>query len=291
MDIRQLEYFVTVVEEKTVTAAAEKLNMTQPPLTMQLHLLEDDIGCKLFRREGRNICLTDAGQFMYKRAVEILGMCKNVMQEMSDFCSGTMGTLRIGVISSVQGNLFAEWLKFFSLKYPNVKLAIKSANTYELLDKLKNREIDMAIIRTPFPAKNLEVEYLNEEDILAIGHKSFFNDKKINEVSLSDITNLPLILYRRWQGVIESTFEAAGLKPNVYCVNDDASMTLLLVMQGLGVGLLHQSALPSKLDSSIYKIKLNEKSLSSKIALVCQNKNTLPESAQLFWDLVKSLNK
>ena len=83
MDIRQLTYFVAAVEEKTITAAAEKLHMTQPPLTMQLHMLEDELGCKLFRRDGRTLSLTDAGQHFYSRALEIIGMCDSAKSDIS----------------------------------------------------------------------------------------------------------------------------------------------------------------------------------------------------------------
>ena len=88
MDLRTLQYFVTIVEEKTITAAAEKLHMTQPPLTMQLHALERELGCSLFRREGRGLKLTDAGRQMYRRATEILNMCANAKQEMTEYRLG-----------------------------------------------------------------------------------------------------------------------------------------------------------------------------------------------------------
>ena len=102
MELRQLRYFVTVVEEKTVTAAARKLNMTQPPLTTQLKLLEKELGCPLFAREGRRLTLTDAGRHFYQRACGILGMCESAAAQMRDFHQGVAGTLRIGVVSSVQ---------------------------------------------------------------------------------------------------------------------------------------------------------------------------------------------
>ena len=122
MDIRQLVYFVTTVEEKTVTSAAEKLHMTQPPLTMQLHMLEDELGCKLFRRDGRTLSLTDAGQHFYSRALEIIGMCDSAKSEMNDYRSGNAGELRIGAISSVRGTLFTDWIKDYHDKYPYVKI-------------------------------------------------------------------------------------------------------------------------------------------------------------------------
>ncbi len=342
MDIKQLHYFTTVVEEKTVTAAAEKLHMTQPPLTMQLHALESELGCKLFERKGRTLSLTDAGQHMYRRALEIIGMCDNAQREMKDYRNGTVGTLRIGVISSVQGTLFTKILKEYHDRYPNIKISVFSANTYQLLEKLQNREIDTAITRTPFSAAKLHAEYLRTEEIHAIGKSEFFgkaaaggsavtpannagaliipakvagdsavtpansagahitprtnadgNVRTTNfagstDITLAELARLPLIIYRRWQKVIESVFESAGLSPNICCVNDDARMTLLLAFNGLGVGLLHPSAIPSEYGGDISVMRLPEKALTSRIALVCADKDSLPEPAALFHRLVKA---
>lgn len=290
MDIKQLHYFTTVVEEKTVTAAAEKLHMTQPPLTMQLHALESELGCKLFGRKGRTLSLTDAGQHMYRRALEIIGMCDNAQREMKDYRNGTVGTLRIGVISSVQGTLFTKILKEYHDRYPNIKISVFSANTYQLLEKLQNREIDTAITRTPFSAAKLHAEYIRTEEIHAIGKSEFFGKAAAGgtDITLAELARLPLIIYRRWQKVIESVFESAGLSPNICCVNDDARMTLLLALNGLGVGLLHPSAIPSEYGDDISVMRLPEKALTSRIALVCADKDSLPEPAALFHRLVKA---
>ena len=290
MDIKQLHYFTTVVEEKTVTAAAEKLHMTQPPLTMQLHALESELGCKLFERKGRTLSLTDAGQHMYRRALEIIGMCDNAQREMKDYRNGTVGTLRIGVISSVQGTLFTKILKEYHDRYPNIKISVFSANTYQLLEKLQNREIDTAITRTPFSAAKLHAEYIRTEEIHAIGKSDFFGKAAAGgtDITLAELARLPLIIYRRWQKVIELVFESAGLSPNICCVNDDARMTLLLALNGLGVGLLHPSAIPSEYGGDIFVMRLPEKALTSRIALVCADKDSLPEPAALFHRLVKA---
>lgn len=290
MDIKQLHYFTTVVEEKTVTAAAEKLHMTQPPLTMQLHALESELGCKLFERKGRTLSLTDAGQHMYRRALEIIGMCDNAQREMKDYRNGTVGTLRIGVISSVQGTLFTKILKEYHDRYPNIKISVFSANTYQLLEKLQNREIDTAITRTPFSAAKLHAEYIRTEEIHAIGKSDFFGKAAAGgtDITLAELARLPLIIYRRWQKVIESVFESAGLSIDICCVNDDARMTLLLALNGLGVGLLHPSAIPSEYGSDISVMRLPEKALTSRIALVCADKDSLPEPAALFHRLVKA---
>lgn len=291
MDIRQLKYFVTVVEEKTVTAAAKQLHMTQPPLTAQLHMLEDELGCKLFSHEGRRLYLTEAGNRLYVRALEILGMCDSVVQEMADFRQGIAGTLRIGVISSVQGTLFADWMKEYQSRYPDVNMAIYSGNTYDLLDRLQNRQIDLAIVRTPFSGDGLDILHLQREHILAVGHSSFFQDVPGSEITIPQLAPKPLIIYRRWQRSIESSFESAGCRPRIYCINDGANLTLLLTQLGMGVGLLHPSALPCDMDRSIEIRIIQEESLTSEIDLACQNKRQLPQTARLFWQMLQEKRK
>ena len=118
MDIRQLRYFTAIVEgyftaiveEGTLTGAARRLNMTQPPLTAQLKLLEEELKCPLFTRDGKRLHLTEAGHHFYERAQRILGMCDAAVTEMADFQEGAAGTLRIGVISSVKDQLFPRWI-------------------------------------------------------------------------------------------------------------------------------------------------------------------------------------
>ena len=287
MDIRQLRYFVTVVQEGTITAAAAKLHMTQPPLTAQVHSLEEELGCQLFRREGRRLYLTEMGQHFFRRAEEILGMCDNAKREVADFMDGHGGTLRIGVISSVQGTLFTTWMKRFQTLHPQIKLSIYSGNTYQLLEKIQNRQMDLAVVRTPFATAELDMLYLQKEHILAVGQARFFGGNRGAEITLGELAAAPLIIYRRWQRVIEAAFETAGYPIDPYCVNDDASMTLQLALQGMGVGLLHPSALPGKLDEAIVLRRLSEETLASHIVLVCQKAGQLPRQAQLFWKLLE----
>ena len=291
MDIRQLQYFVTVVQEKTVTAAAKQLNMTQPPLTAQLHSLEEELDCQLFRREGRRLHLTEAGRHLYSRASQILGMCETVKQEISDFRDGSAGTLRIGVVSSVQGTIFIKMISAFHNQYPGVRLSIHSANTYELLDMIHHRQIDLALVRTPFPTLGLEVLYQDEEQILALGLEKYFEHSDGDCISLKELAGMPLIIYRRWQKVIEASFEASGLKPDIFCVNDDANMTLMLALRGLGVGILHPSALDRPPAVTVIVRRVREKALVSQIALVRQNNIQLPKTARLFWEMARKKQK
>ena len=89
------------------------------PYPRRFHSLEEELGCQLFRREGRRLYLTEMGQHFFRRAEEILGMCDNAKREVADFMDGHGGTLRIGVISSVQGTLFTTWNEAVSNAAPS----------------------------------------------------------------------------------------------------------------------------------------------------------------------------
>lgn len=290
MELRQLRYFVAVVEEKTVTAAARKLNMTQPPLTTQLKLLEKELGCSLFLREGRRLTVTDAGRHFYQRACGILGLCESAAAQMRDFHRGTAGTLRIGAVSSVQEWLFTGWLSAFGVRYPQIRYQIYSANTYQLLEQVRTGQLDLAVVRTPFSAPDLEKITLRREPLMAVGKETFL-EKSPDGLPLSSLARMPLILYRRWETILGERFEALGLRPTVRCSNDTAQATLALAAAGMGVGILPASAVCPGQESGLVIRPLSDDSLTSQIVLICPSHSLLTGTAQLFWNFMEEKKK
>ena len=249
MDFKQLLYFTTVVDEGTISAAARKLHMTQPPLSTQLRLLEDEVGCLLFERGPRSIRLTDAGRIMYDRAVLLLRMSSQLTDELDACTRGSHGTLRIGIISSVGSTLCCDWFRGFHEKYPDVGFEVSEANTYQLLEKLQDGVLELAIVRSPFPAGDYISLPLKEERIYAAGHRKFFEIPDHlpitrTPLSISQLSRLPLILYRRWEPLFSDVFHAAGVELKPVCKNDDARTTAFWSDAGLGVGLLPEAVLP-----------------------------------------------
>ncbi len=280
MDVRQLRYFAAVVEEGTVTGAARRLRMTQPPLTAQLHALEEELDCTLFSREGRRLRLTEAGQTLYLRAQTILGLCDAAQEEMQEYRAGTAGTLRIGVVSSVSGALLAEWLAAFSAEYPQLRYDISGENTYRQLALLENGQRDLAIVRTPFSAGKLSVLPLRRESMLAAALPARMPAGQT--LSLPELAGLPLLAYRRWEGVLRSRMEAAGCAPQLRCRCDDAQTTLALAAAGIGVGLIPASAAPAAGGPLAFR-RVEDEGLSTEIVAVCRDAQQLPRSAKLFW--------
>ena len=287
MEIRQILYFTAIVEEGTVLAAAKRLNMTQPPLTAQIHMLEAELGCSLFVRQGRRLRLSEAGVAFYQRAQAILGMCNAAKEEMRQFYTGTMGTLRLGVVSSVGGPDFWSWISGFHIRHPDVRYALFSGNTYQLLEQLRAGQLDVALIRTPFSVPDLETVRLRREPLLAIGIQAYFKQPG-TVIQLPELAQMPLILYRRWESVLSNRFAAIGCTPNIFCRNDDAQTTLSLARGGLGVGVLPASALMQQDEPDLEHRTIDDPGLFSEIAIVCRNAALLPRCALLCWEELKN---
>ena len=287
MDLKQLAYFTAVVDEGTISAAARKLHITQPPLSSQLKLLEKEAGCLLFERGSRSIRLTDAGRMMYERASALLHMSDLLKEELKGYRLGSHGTLRLGVVSSVGGTLFSGWLKGFHEAHPHIRFEIFEANTYQLLEKLQDGLIELAVVRTPFPPGELQCVPLKKEPILAAGRRSFFEAPKAPSISLEELSRLPLILYRRWESVLSEAFRKRGLELAPFCKNDSASTTAFWADAGLGVGILPASSAPLLRDPDTICLPIADAGLVSEISLIRVRGAYLSESARAFMEYLQ----
>ena len=129
MDLRVLKYFVTIVEEGTMNQAALKLNISQPPLSMEMRKLEEELETKLFYRNAKKLELTEAGKFLYKRALNLLSMAESIQLDIKNIMN--YQTLRIGMMSSSYGLYSTGIMKKYKALYPNVQFEIFEGNTYE----------------------------------------------------------------------------------------------------------------------------------------------------------------
>ena len=113
MDIRNLKYFVTIVEEGKISQAAKRLNIAQPPLSQQLKALEYELGVTLFERHTRKLIITEEGKLLYKRAKKILELVEGTKEEMRELSEGTKGTLSIGTIATLGAELLPSRVRDF----------------------------------------------------------------------------------------------------------------------------------------------------------------------------------
>lgn len=285
MDLKQLQYFITVIDEGNITAAAKKLHMSQPPLSTQIKLLEEELGVLLFERGARQIQVTDAGRMLYDHAVNLLELSRAARDQVQSCKNKNGGTIRIGIVSSVVCTLASKWIKGFTSENPAVIFEIYEANTYQLLEKLRKNVIHAAIVRTPFAAGGFSCNRIAGDLFIAVGHKSLFGSR--SNTSLSELSQKPLIIYRRWEDIIRKLFETEGLEMHCFCVNDDARTTVHLADQCLGIGIVPASAAKLIQNPDIVIRKIRNCHIDSEIELVYNPQAYIPACTKSF---IKYLN-
>jgi len=287
VDIRQLLYFTTIAEEGSISAAAKKLHLSQPPLSYQMKLLEEELHLPLIERSARGIALTEAGRVLYKRAQGILELSELTRKEMLAMASGFTGTLHIGTVSSSGASLLGWRIPAFHQKYPQIGFAIHEGNTFELMEMLESGLIELAIVRTPFHSDQLNCLYLSPEPMIAAGAASFFpaGMPSGQPISLELLGHAPVILYRRFEKILLSLCEQKGITPQVFCIADDARTTLMWAEAGLGVAVVPQSAYRIMPHHNMVYSELSEEDLHTRIAAVCKKGCSLSWAAQQFLEI------
>ena len=292
MDLKQIRYFVTVVEEGSINQAARKLHMTQPPVSKQMQLLEDELGCPLFLRSTHPLELTQEGKILYERGLNLLAMAKGTVQAVADCRSTQGGTLRLGLVSSVSELAARQWIAPFSRSHPGVAFELYEANTYQLLERLRSRQFDLALVRTPFLNRPFRCQVLRPRAMLAIWAPQWFHlPRGRDTVALEALAQVPLVLYRRWERIVEEAFQRRGLSPQIRVWGDSARTSLVLAQSGLGVALAPESMQEPARDWGLESGPISEPSLHSGIALV-QNENGCDTAAgRAFWEYFQAISQ
>lgn len=285
MDLKQLHYFVTIAEEGSISAAARKLYMSQPPLSSQIKQLEKDLGCSLLERGPRSIRLTKAGETLYSYGKSLLDLSNVAREETISAARLNNGTIRMGIVSSVMGSEVLNWIQNFAREFPEVHFDLVEGNTYELLSKFQNNSIHMAILRTPFNREKLECHTLFTDGLVAIASDKYFNASE--DITLKELTEYPLVIYRRWEEILRNSFKAKDLVPDFYCINDDARTTLHFAEAGLGIGIMPKSAVSMHSGHGFCR-SISDCEILSDVVLAWQADSYIPTCTKNFMDYIKN---
>ena len=282
MDLKQLRYFLAIVEERQITAAARRLHMAQPPLSSQMKMLEDELGMKLFHRGPHHIELTDAGHMLAERAEELLSLADRTKRELQDLRQGLSGTLSLGTVSSSGNLLQAEGIQSFREAFPHVHFEIHDGNTYQLINLLEKGLIEIGIVRTPFNASHFNCKYRPPEPMIAAMTPELDWAPDEREIAVEELAEKPLILYRRFEQILLDAFAAHDFSPDICCLNDDARTTILWANAGLGVAVAPMSAFTLAAHDNLRLKTIKDKSLYTRLAAIWPRDRYLSAIARNF---------
>lgn len=168
MDFRQIQYFLALVEDGSMTQAAKRLNVVQPTLSMQIGRLEEELGQKLFERKRQGMVPTTTGRLMYRLYSPIYRDIESAREQLLQRSEVATGHVSLGLLSSLAESVLPEVLSRFNAAYPNVEVTIMVGYSTSLIDWVSNGQVDAAIINQPRGKLSLATEPLVEEDMLLV---------------------------------------------------------------------------------------------------------------------------
>nr|WP_106781551.1 LysR family transcriptional regulator [Lysinibacillus timonensis] len=283
MDLRQLQYFVTIVEEGQITKAAKKLHMAQPPLSHQLKLIELELGCKLFDRHGRNIYLTESGSILYEKAKSLLSLFEDSMFEVKEVGKGVKGLLSIGIDPTCQSYVIDKIISM-NKQYPNIQYKLIEGDTLVLTEKLEQKDIDIAIIQSPIEDDRFESISLEPDPYVLVAPENYNLKGPIKVNSIKELPFLSFFRNRKCNTfkMINDEFRKHGFTPNIVCDCIDLAMIVSLIKEGLGVTILPRTSL-NRFDKDGLKIlEFVNLGIQSKAMVIWHNNRYLSKNVRNF---------
>ncbi|MET0986716.1 MAG: LysR family transcriptional regulator [Steroidobacteraceae bacterium] len=298
IELRHLRYFIAVAEEGHITRAAERLGIQQPPLSLQIRALEQELDVQLFRRVPRGVELTPAGAALLEHARGVLDQVDRATAITRRTARGEQGRLVIGFTSSTPFHPFVpRIIRAFRELSPLVSLQLEESGSSELVQALRNEEIDAAFIRSPVAdIDGLLVRPLLEESMIAAlpaAHPLATVPNAMNSsLALAQLANETFILYKRPGGpglydAIITACRGAGFSPRVGQEAPRILSTLNLVAAGLGVSIVPESLSRLQMDGVLYRPLANDPPLHAPLILACR-RGEQSAAVQRFIDLVQS---
>lgn len=275
MELRHIRYFMAVAEERNVTRAAEKLGIGQPPLSQQIHALEDELGVRLFRRTGHGVVLTEAGEAFMVDAKRVLENARQAVQNAQSAGRGETGQLNIGFTGSAAFNpVVANLIRKFRQSYPAVSLTLAEGNTAQLLSYLDDGRLDVAFVRlgNQSPA-GVAFHHIAVEPMKLVLPTTHPLAKK-RKIPLIALAQDPFVLLPReasptLHDVIVGACQDAGFVPVMGQQAPQLSSVVNLVAAEFGVSLVPASVCQIRVEGVVYADVLGE-NISIRLALAAR---------------------
>jgi DNA-binding transcriptional LysR family regulator len=245
-EISHLRCFVAVADELHFGRAAERLNMTQPPLSRQIRLLEHQVGTPLLERTNRMVRFTAAGKVFFPEATRILRLAEEAATTARRIAKGEKGSIAIGFTSAFGYGLLPKMVRQLHELVPNITLMLKEMVTSEQLEALDSGQLDVGLMRPHPPHGGLETVLLGREALmLAIPETQSKSWPKAP--TLSCLHEKPFIAYSPYEAnyfyqLVQSCLDREGVRPDIVDYVPQIHTMLALVDSGIGVALIPETA-------------------------------------------------
>ncbi|MEY8302744.1 selenium metabolism-associated LysR family transcriptional regulator [Anaerosalibacter bizertensis] len=261
LDLRQLETFVEVTNLKSFSKAAKKLYITQPTVTSHIQNLEKELGTILINRSGKNMSLTEAGDILYKYAINIINTCEMAKFQLASYKGKIQGHLEICSSSVPRKYVLPNILKEFVLKYPDVTFSLTDRDSKEVIRNILDGENDFGIVGAKYPSKNLDYIELIEDELLLVTANipKFFQDN-YSYLDKEILLKEKIIFREKGSGtrnLLERELEKNNISSNLLNIIgyiEDTETIKKLISLGIGVSFLSEKTILEELNLNKFKV-------------------------------------
>lgn len=257
VELRLLKSFLAVAEEQNIGRAAERLHLTQPPLTRQIHQLEAFFGAPLLTRNNRGVELTEAGRLLAKEARAILSMTDQAVERTHKALQGQLGRIDVGVFGSGILGVLPQIVLTFRETHPEVNVVLHNMNKREQFEALRQRRLTVGFNRLIPSEPGITSEIIQMERLfLAVNRREVLSKKR--EISWAEIGRHPLVLFPSGArpSFIDWVLDVCrqdGFRPEVVQEVGDAVTAIALVASGFGICVVPESATHMTLRGIVYR--------------------------------------
>jgi DNA-binding transcriptional LysR family regulator len=257
MDLRQIQYFVALFEERSITKAARRLNVVQPAISMQIGRLEKSFKTKLFERTSRGVVPTDVGRAYYGLCQKILSDVHEARRYLQEASGKVTGELTIGLMPSIANSVLPEVLASYKEQFPDVTLRIVESYSGTLMDALLSGRLDLAVVNNMGNFSGVAIAPLFRDYLVLVTR--YANGSRASvEVPAHRLIELNLVLPSQRQGMrvlIDSMLASSGivLKPQIEL--DSLGPTLDLVRKSDWATILPVVAVKQGADKKLFRIQ------------------------------------
>jgi len=244
LDLRRVRQFVVLAETLNFRRAADRLHMTQPPLTVAIQKLEAELGTRLFERGGSGgVSLTPSGQAALVEARRLLYHNSQLLAAARSAATGTGGVLHVGFVGTTAHGVLQKVVRQFRIEYPGVELVLKEATTIRIVERVDSGELDVGLVRTPLLTSTMArlTPLLAEKFVAALPPGNPL--ASLTELRLDDLAKEPFVFYARGDvsglhAMALLACQHAGFLPHIQQEATQVQTVLSLVESGLGVALV-----------------------------------------------------
>lgn len=276
LNMNQVRCFIAVATELSFRRAAKSLNMSQPPLTRQIQLLEHHLNITLLNRDKRTVALTIAGKAFYHEALGLMKHIHDIEQYTRRVASGEVGTVSIGFVPNAFYKFLPELLAILKEQFPFINISLQQVDTFQQVESIINHQIDIGIVRIIPENSALESKLCIEETFLAAIPRThpLASNKTL---ALKDFDNQSVIMYsiswKPFYDLLTHAFENEDTKPNYVQFEANTMNILSLVNAGFGAALVPESASTFKFDNVVYIPLSTTQNLSNKMYFTWRKDN------------------